>query len=391
MKSSLGFHTMSLSLPICYGEYYELLGHFIDYSKRTHDIRIYRVDQKNQYHHLDERKEYLPLKVKISFVKYRGITWTINNTTSRYCTGDYVVNVTINPKFLAGIQTYITAANLSDMDIAISNFNQISRSISPILSGFHDYRITRIDYCVNLSLSELVPGCPYDQVMNLIKRSNIPSRFKEWTCYDNVAHRTKTKPGSFYLMNRSVHINCYSKYMKLLEQSDNNMNHGYPPIPIDALEASKDIIRFEVQCKALKMMRLYNSISEHEDPSYNKYRSLLHPIFCADLITKYYWSTIGKGDWYSFTEAVRKIEQKHYNIQKQKRLISVIKLVNSSRSVSKLKENLSGDKLRIFNLTIKDLMSIRINPVTIPREWGIPHIKDPLNEFGRRTHYNYIC
>lgn len=384
MKSSCGFHTMTLSRSLYGDEQRKLIQDFAAYGRKTHEIRIYMLDGKNKPHSYNPDADHLPLRIRITFVKYRGISWTIKEITGPYGASWYSVEVTINPKFLAGIRTYTTAADHHDMDVVIRNFNLISRSISTVLGEFSCYLINRIDYCVNLSISELVPRCTYEQIMNLIKRSNVPSRFKEWDCYDNVAHRTKSRPGSFYLTNRSVHINCYSKYMQLLEQSKQNMARGYSPIPPNILEDSKDIIRFEVQCKYIKTRKMMKSIDETIDSSYNKYRELLHPITCLDIITKYYWNTIGRGDWYTLSKAISMIQDQHYNRQKEKRLIDVIRLVNTCRSVSKARETLSGDKLRVFNLTLKDLMSISINPVTIPREWGIPYIRNLLNEYTQK-------
>lgn len=383
MKSSCGFHTMTLSRSLYGDEQHKLIQDFAAYGRKTHEIRIYMLDGKNKPHSYNPDANHLPLKIRITFVKYIGISWTIKEITGPYGASWYSVEVTINPKFLAGIRTYTTAADYRDMDIVIRNFNLISRSISTVLGDFSCYLINRIDYCVNFSLSELAPGCTYEQIVNLIKRSNVPSRFKEWDCYDNVAHRTKSRPGSFYLTNRSVHINCYSKYMQLLEQSQQNMARGYDPIPPHILEESKDIIRFEVQCKYIKIRKMMKSIDETIDSSYNKYRELLHPITCLDVITKYYWSTIGRGDWYTLSGAISKLQEQHYNSQKEKRLIGVLRLVNTCRSITNARKTFTGSNLRIFNSSLKDLMGLRINPVTIPREWGIAMIKNPWNGFRR--------
>lgn len=229
MRSSLGFHTMSLSLPLDDGEHSELIHDFSCYNNKNHSFRMYFVDKNKKSHsyRYSPGYDYIPLDLRIAFVKYEGITWNL-----RYSgiTHTPFVHVQINPKFLAGFTDYITAANLDDMNLAGAQFNAISRGISPLLRTFNDYHITRLDYCINFALDELIPGCSVEQMMNLIKRSNVPSRFKEWGTYDEVSHRFKTKPSSFYLTNGSANLNCYSKYMKLVEQQEQNKERGYEPI-----------------------------------------------------------------------------------------------------------------------------------------------------------------
>lgn len=134
---------------------------------------------------------------------------------------------------------YITAATYQDMKIAVANFNHIIANISPLQKSFDCYELKRIDYCINFDLSELAPDCSPELIMNLIRRSNIPSYYNEWTKYDSTSHRSKSKPSSFYLVSKSVNINCYSKYMQLQERSLENEDKGYPPIPQSTLDAAK--------------------------------------------------------------------------------------------------------------------------------------------------------
>ena len=47
----------------------------------------------------------------------------IKNWPSRANYSEVIVEATINPKILAGISDYLTAATYSDMNIAITNFN----------------------------------------------------------------------------------------------------------------------------------------------------------------------------------------------------------------------------------------------------------------------------
>jgi len=379
LRSSLGFHTMTLSLFLIGNEIKQLIKDFMEYAKNTGLLIMYRKNENKGYikYHYSEDLFLIPTDIKIYYKgKDKGIKWTIRNDNWFYNIV-YDVEVTINPKILAGINDYLTAATYNDLKVAITNFNHECKKISPLLKHFEDYNIKRIDYCVNFCLDEFVPECTPDLIMNLIKRSNIPSRYKEWTTYDSISHRTKSKPSSFYLVSRSVNINCYSKYMQLQERSRENMENGYPPVP-QYIDAAYNTIRFEVQCKPHKTYRLSTKTEKPENKGYNQYESLLSPICCAKVVSDYYNRTIGEGDWYTLQEAIAKIKSHHFNIQKERRLVSALHLVNQCRSIVKAKETYQDSELTVFTRTLHELSDLHINPVTIPKDWDVKHIPNLL-------------
>lgn len=392
LHSSLGFHTMTLSLFLKQNDALPLIKAFGKYSHDTGLIQMYLVDGKNQYttyHPRDNDNStfLLPRNLSIKYFKEdKGIKWRLKCNDWNTGFKSYIVEATINPKILAGIRDYITAATYDDMGAAITNFNLMSSRISPLLGTFENYLITRIDYCINFDLSELTLGCPHELIMNLIKRSDIPPHYKEWESYDVTAHRMKSRPGSFYLTNPYVTINCYSKYMKLQEQSQNNVKKGYPPISQNILDAAKNIIRFEVQCKYHKTYSLSGRAKASGNLNYNKYDSLLMHEVCAGEIEHYFKKTIGMGDWYTLQDAVKLIELQHFSAQKTKRLIDALKFVSAYRSLSKAKTAIKGDDLNRFKQTLKDLTRLNINPVTIPKKWCIKHIPNLLDSY-----YNRVC
>lgn len=367
--SSLGFHTITLSLPLFIQKALQLIKDCKEYSRKFHNIQIYSDKNGNEI-------------IKF-YPKDKGINWLLqyNVWLDGASTFVDILKVTINPKILSGIYDYINAATYNDMDVAIANFNLISKQISPILGSFDNYQITRIDYCINFDLDELVPGCNHELIMNLIKRADVPPQYKEWKYYDAAAHRMKSPPGSFYLTNQSVHINCYSKYMKLQEQSFKSVERGYSPISQSDLDTAKNIIRFEVQCKYHKTYTLSELAKKSGNKECNKYKSLLTNDICNDVIFYYFKKTIKSGDWYSFRDAVRKIERLEFNCQKERRLIDALSFIAQCRSLAKAKESFKDDELKIFKKTITDLSGLGINPVTIPRDWGIRHIPNLLNAY----------
>ena len=331
---------------------------------------------------------FLPPKVTIEFKdreRYedgdRGINWCIRKSEWSNDYFDYIIEATINPKILAGIKDYLTAATYNDIDLAAANFNEISKKISPLLHSFSDYRITRIDYCVNISLDEFFLECDPMQIMNLIKRSDIPHHYEEWMKYDNISHRMKSRPESFYLKSNSVTINYYSKYLQLLNKSQENVKKGYPPINQEILDASRNIYRFEVQCKYHKIYSMSQKAKEAGNRSINKYKSLLDPILCVTIISNYYNKVIGKGDWYTLSTAIQIIKSKCFNSQKEQHLINALKDVSRCRSLVKAKESCPIEKIGTFTRALNQLETLNINPVTIPREWHIEYIPNLLRSY----------
>ena len=362
MNSSLGFHTLELMFQLSKQQSFTLIQHFTEYSQKKEKLKIYPDEGST----------------KITFRNGdRGIHWRIT-PKGNYKDSTDILYVKINPKVLGGDVDYITAATYYDMSVANINFDHISREISPILQTFDFYTVYRVDYCLNLHIDELVPGCLARQIMNLIKRSNIPPNYDEWKEYDTVAHRTKDVKSSFYLVNRAVDINAYLKYDELLDR----MEKGYPPIPERVLEDSKSIIRFEVQCKRRKIYELIEKLDVKDDSEINKYKHLLHPQVCKEIISRYFFEIVGKGDWYSLSQAVKEIYAHDFNKQRSKRLIETLHAVSRCRSVHKAKKSCPKVEEEAFSRTLKELSSLGINPVTIPQAWGIKQIPNLLVRYS---------
>lgn len=413
MRSSLGFHTLSMGTYIDGDQWRKLRCDLKQYSRDTGEIKMYPVDRKGKSVKIsrDSTTENEIVGTRITFCEWgRGIEWTVRRcqwppkeeryVASRKNEQWYMIDVKINPKLLTGARGYITAATIDDMETAIANFNKESEKLSPILPSFTAYKLKRIDYCANFDLEEVAPGCSPELIMELIKKSEIPARFKEWTTYDDTAHRKTSKPSSFYLGNGSVHINCYSKYMDLLEKSQKQESQGYNPISQKFMESSKNIIRFEVQCKYRKTFRLSADVRMGGDIKANQYESLLDRGTCACIIADYFEKIFGQGDWYSLQEAIRIIRAHGYNRQKEQRLIEALQLVNQCRGVSKAMATLQEGERDAFKRTLRDLSGVRINPVTIPKQRKIKRIRHLLYSYNTMldaercidSHsYEYVC
>lgn len=380
-RSSLGFHTITASLMIFEKDALQLITDFREYHSSTEPLRMYYMDSKDKQLKIYRPKDdhvFLPCVLIIYYEKYKGIKWTIRSIGDFYGMDMYMIDAAVNPKMMGGMHDYITAATYDDMDAVITSFNLEASKISPLLKDFHDYTLTRIDYCINFDLDELTDSCSPELIMDLIKKGNIPHPYTEWTKYSETAHRKKSRPGSFYLINNSVNINCYSKYMQLSDRSEKNTGKGFPPVPQKTLDAARSIIRFEIQYKYHKVYTISKEAERAGNHCNNKYESLLTHEYCTDAVSSYFYRSIGRGDWYTLQKAVSMVNSQSFNKQKKKRLINALQLVNQCRSVARAKDSLRGYDLKAFKQTLKELSAMGINPVTIPKEWGIKHIPNLL-------------
>ena len=392
LRSSLGFHTMSMFLRLTREEAERLIGNFYNYCVQTGEIRMRisiklpngKIEWKEYKPKLSGKRLILPYELHIGYSdwnKDRGIRWRLILNNQNMTFTNYIVEVTINPKILSKNNDYITAADCGDLFKAAVDFNNISGKISPLLVPFEKYYLKRVDYCVNFSVNELAPGCTIEQIIILIKRGDIPSNYKEYTEYDDKSHRKKSSPDSFYLESKSITINCYRKSKELQDRREK----GSTIITQEIINEAEDIIRFEVQCKYHKVYSLLKSVNESTS-FFNKYSDLLGYKACLLPINCYYKVTIGAGDWYSLSEAQKIIEKCGFNKQKAERLLNVLREVSQCRSLAEAKAKHQDSDLAAFKRTVKDLADIGINPVTIPREWSIKHIPNLLHTFLDMDH-----
>ncbi|MEA4835815.1 MAG: hypothetical protein VB133_11840 [Anaeromusa sp.] len=405
MLTSLGFHTFAIFLRLTYSEAVRLYRDF----QNCEDVRIRPIGR-------DEKSpSAFPKGYIVEYIeKSRGIIWYVrfsdelsqymqpsldhNNPKYQQEPRPYSVRATINPKILVGIRDYLTAANSDNLEEVESRFNEEAAKISPVLAAFEAYSMNRTDYCLNADLVELKIGCSARQMMTLIKRGDIPNHLTEWKQYDDKEHRKKPNRNALYLQNDSLTINCYLKHEQLLAE--------FPECP--DLADSQNLIRFELQCKYPKVYslakgnrynsKMYKSMSDDEHWEVNFHGQLItNPIdvllsesIALEVVRKYFNQVVGKGDYYSLDYARKKIQLTNCQQKVKDRLISVLGLVNCCRSISKARASLQGKEEKKFGRSLKELAGMGINPVTIPREWGIQHIPNLFETYINKLSYERI-
>jgi hypothetical protein len=313
----------------------------------------------------------------------KGVSWKLRFSNHGFMVnGRYLscsVQARINPKILTGTKDYITAATVDYLDEVITRYNRLASMISRYLGDLAQYSMNRCDYCVNFDTKELKLPCSPAQMMTLISRSDIPAFYTEWTEYDDVARRRVPGKHSYRLKSGSVTVSCYWKRWHL--------DNEFPDCP--SYEDSLDVIRFEVQCMYTKVHAMTSTIKNSMDTMGSDLPLMLHLLLsdalCADVIRKQYDRVIKPGAYHTLDRARSEVYRR-FKKRKASRLIDTLELVNSCRGIAKAKSGLQGKELDDFKLSLRDLADIGVNPVTIPREWGIPYIRNPLYAY-----YDRIC
>lgn len=220
-----------------------------------------------------------------------------------------------------------------------------------------DYWVTsRIDYTININT-------PYvEEYIKLFQRGDKPRHFKELYC-----HKAKTRKqldGSFYLLSNSVNINFYNKESERLSQNFNK-------------DGAKDLLRLEIQCKKPKTNTLKG---KYEFDSRHLEHYLSQEISHQQL--KYYYDkTIGSGDYYKLSEAIRIVQESNYTSKTKKKLIEVLRAVSKHRSIWRAREE-SKYNTSCFNRYLKQIRVLGVNPVTIPARWNVEGLINVLDIFN---------
>lgn len=382
-NTSLGYHTFSFFQKLKEEDYFSLSCDFSVYARRNKGIKETPVKNKKGQT-TGWRYSYKPSK---------GIQWILTSKTAENGFTTRGVMVIVNPKSLIE-QEYIAAAGEDDFEMTEKLFNEEAAKISPLLEKLGFCSLSRVDPCLNIDLRELNFPCSPEQMMMLIKQGNIPKHYKERELeYDTKQHRRITDKTSFYLESKSSVINYYWKYP---QQDEAHPNYSFR-------ESSRNVIRMEVQCKYSKLYALSKGNREKsrfyiswDDISWEEaYERLMNdvrnPSNPADIILKdevleevtqkHFYRVLRKGDYFTINDARSIIESYHFRREKEDRLIYALELVSDCRGIARAKSKLHGSNLDEFKRSLNDLDDILVNPVTIPRRWGMKHIPNLLRAY----------
>lgn len=254
------------------------------------------------------------------------------------------ITIRLNPLKLIGINKLEVLKN-EHIEEVKKTFTEEVQKIHRSLPRLEHWTVNRIDYAINIKTSYV------EEYIKLFQRGDKPRSFKELYC--SKSKTRKQREGSFYLFNNSVGINFYNKEHERLSQ---NLNK----------DGAKDLLRLEVQCKkpktnTLKAKYAFNSrYLEHYLNQEVSYQQLEY----------YYNTTIGTGDYYKLTEAIRIVQESNYTSKTKEKLINVLRAINKCRSIWKAREE-SKYNSSCFNRYLKQIRVLGVNPVTIPARWRV--------------------
>jgi hypothetical protein len=390
---SKGAHTFAFFQRLCHEDYESLQSDFNMYMNSKKEMNRYPIkDNKNPKIIRGWEYFYKPGK---------GIRWRLGSIEVNYNLTVYGLLVIISPKVLTD-NNYLAVATEKDIDKVEVLFNEEAAKISPMIFKFGLCSASRADPCLNLDLRELNYPCSPEQALALIKRGDIPKHYKERKKYDKAAHRMKAANDSFYLESGSANVNYYLKSEQL------NKKFSMCPQKEDAGHT----IRLEIQCKYLKLYSLSKKLrhtskfhiptdelsaeeicdllmSGIKDPAV-PIDIILSNKISNEVIDKFFYKIARKGNYFTLDGARWMVEKHKFRRDKEDRLIYALELVNNCRGIAKAKAELCGVDLCDFKRSLKDLDDILVNPVTIPRKWGIKYIPNLLTAYYNSTYERFM-
>lgn len=285
----------------------------------------------------------------------------------------HAIEIRLNPKVLIEENEYVKVARESDYREIYSRFKQVLKPLQKLFEEYNSkkvyrfndlstYQVNRFDYCINIR-TEL-----HEDYMELIRRADVPAKFKVIYEVDADSGRRKNYKQSFYIQTekRSVTINIYNKEYQMHREFE-----GY-----ERLDDASKIIRIEIQCFPAKT----NNMKQKHKWEYRDFMNFANDDIARDMIYSYYEKTVGFEDYFTLDEAKRLIQScDKYQQKTKENMIKVVMLVNQKRSIYKARLAYSDDlgnreDVEKFNKIIKKIRKSGINPVTIPVNWGYEHI-----------------
>lgn len=344
---------------------------------KVDDKTCKEIIEKNMYYNKKLRPNCWITDKKL-FLEY---TYTCNSK-------QYFSSISINNKYsLVYVKLepmkFVSGYNKSELFNLNSelSYEKIFNKFSTCMKLFHkdlppmnEWKVSRIDYCYNITT-------PYvKEYIKLFQRANIPSGFK--MLYNTKQKRHCHLEGSFYLKSQSgknVNINFYDKQDQLIKKRDKQHIKTNELTLIDNatvtqsdIKKAKDILRLEIQCLKGKSNNLKNVFNF----DYKEFCNYIDEHISKKMILDYYKKTIGYGNYFTLSEAIKMVNSMDIRQDKANNLINLLSLVNKHRNVNTARSEY-GNKEK-FNRYLLDLHQAGINPVTIPRGWGIDYLENPF-------------
>lgn len=284
----------------------------------------------------------IAIRAEINYPQLRYMDNTFENRTANNIIQTKFKGITARVfrkvKFKPSINLVIDVTKLLGKgDITEKDFNKVNSVLISIFGYlFNDNSIfqnlTRYDYRVDVFVPEADKRELY---MDLFKKS-----------YKKVFHLVKkVYPSTVYHKSKSLEVIVYDKTIEREKKGQSE-------------EWEKDRIRFEVR---LMNPHIYNRMRRTGETK--ELETYFKESMFLEYVNKYLKGIYFTGDYYTYNKAIQKIKESKFSVKKKQGLQQFLLLVT--------KDDMSFPKTKIkeqtFRSRIKDLETIGLNPITIPR------------------------
>ena len=243
------------------------------------------------------------------------------------------------------------------------------------LTDLYVWDVNRLDITYNFVLQNTKER---DVFLDIIKRTSRLVRTKP-----KVMKKTSKKNQSTAEGNHSFKFMAYDKHRQI---NDVYNSIGYDE-KIRLLKESENTVRIEVQLYKRKLRSIQKKLNF---PNRN-ILNYLKKEWQDELFFKQYRNSIGIGDFYSLYKAREKLFEQNPKPKMFEKLLNFLELLSQSRSIDASKKKfikgtivnkkLVKGSLRTFNTYLNKLNEMGINPITLPRRWGIDFLQNPIRKF----------
>lgn len=223
-------------------------------------------------------------------------------------------------------------------------YKYIFSKIDPKLFSIEDWEMARIDYCFNTVILE-------DE-----KRKALISTLQ----------KTKTKAAytkRIISYSTSIYNKSARKVIMVYDKETERTDRHYNTAPYE-----KNVIRYETQVKRshIRSKAIRGIVTKDIDAwlNWEMYVSYLKEQ------CKFFY----RRDYYSLERATELVKKSTYKDLEKNKLCIFLKMV-SDKGMDNVVETLAYQTIKKYILQLED---IGVNPLTIPSEYGITHIENPL-------------
>lgn len=237
-------------------------------------------------------------------------------------------------------------ANITESDIAEICYKLDDYLCNFVVSSGNDLELRRLDYRFDAYIDDEIVR---NVLIKLFKKCLTKKHY--------MVKKATTSKTSVTYSSKSRHNNTYDKEAERKEKEQ----------PIKVYE--RNILRFEAQILNSHIYYLKKS---------QGLQKLLENYFFEDMYQKYMRNmivnTFYQGDYYNFRNASKLINQS-VESKTAKKILDFMLNISKLRSVSKAMAVIGKYK---YDKYVNILQNVGVNPILIPKEHKIPHIKNPL-------------